>query len=109
MKSDRPEVQPESNQPKSRDGRRRNDLASALERDFERRRRREKGHRSYWRWLGVLGMVGWPIAFMTVGGALLGHYLDVRFNLGIQFTLLLLTIGVVIGSLVAWNVIGKDR
>jgi ATP synthase protein I len=109
MESDRPKAKTETSNPKRRDGARRNDLASTLERDFERRRRREQGHRSFWKWLGVLGMVGWPIAFMTVGGALLGHYLDVRFNLGIQFTLLLLTIGVVIGSLVAWNVIGKDR
>ena len=109
MNSDRPKAKPESNKPKRSEGARRNDLASTLERDFERRRRREKGHRSFWKWLGVLGMVGWPIAFTTVGGALLGHYLDVRFNTGIQFTLLLLTIGVVIGSLVAWNVIGKDR
>ncbi len=88
---------------------RQDDLKNALKRDFNRRRRRESEHRSFWRWLGILGMVGWPIAMMTVGGALLGHYLDIRFNSGIQFTLLLLTIGVVIGSYVAWNAIRKDR
>ena len=88
---------------------RRNELARTLQRDFERHRRRDTSHRSFWRWLGVLGMVGWPIAIMTVGGALLGHYLDVRFNSGIQFTLMLLTVGVIVGSWVAWKVIGTDK
>jgi ATP synthase protein I len=87
----------------------RSDLQRALERDFQRHRRREDGSRSFWRWLGVLGMVGWPIAILTVGGALLGHTLDLRFNSGIQFTLLLLTIGAVFGSFVAWKVLGADR
>ena len=87
----------------------RSDLERALERDFQRHRRREEGPRSFWRWLGVLGMVGWPIAILTVGGALLGHYVDLRFNSGIQFTLLLLTMGAVVGSFVAWKVLGADR
>ena len=65
--------------------------------------------RSFWRWMGVLGMVGWPIAILTVGGAWLGHYIDARFNSGIQFTLLLLTIGAVVSSLVAWKALGADR
>ena len=59
--------------------------------------------------MGVLGMVGWPIAILTVGGAWLGHYIDARFNTGIQFTLLLLTIGAVVSSLVAWKALGANR
>ena len=85
------------------------DLKRTLERDFQRHGRREDSHHSFWRWMGVLGMVGWPIAIMTVGGAMLGHYFDVRFNSGIQFTLLLLTIGAIVGSLVAWKALGADR
>lgn len=88
---------------------RRNELPRTLQRDFERHRRRDISQRTFWRWLGVLGMVGWPIAIMTVGGALLGHYLDVRFNSGIQFTLMLLTAGVIVGSWVAWKAIGTDK
>jgi ATP synthase protein I len=84
-------------------------LQRALERDFQRHDRRQDSHHSFWRWMGVLGMVGWPIALMTVGGALLGHYFDVRFHSGIQFTLLLLTIGAVISSFVAWKAMGADR
>jgi ATP synthase protein I len=84
-------------------------LKRALERDFKRRGRRDDDHRSFWRWLGVLGMVGWPIAVMSVGGAMLGRFLDVRFKSGIQFTLLLLTVGVVLGSVVAWKALGANR
>ena len=84
-------------------------MRRAVKRDFSRHSRREEGHRTFWQSLGVLGMVGWPIAIMTVGGALLGHYLDVRFNSGIQFTLLLLTIGALVSSLVAWKALGAKR
>ncbi len=87
----------------------RTDLQRSLERDFQRQRRREDSHHSFWRWMGVLGMVGWPIAIMTVGGALLGHYLDVRFNAGMQFTLLLLTLGAIVSSVIAWSILGADR
>ena len=94
---------------KSESDTRRADLKRSLERDFQRHGRREDSHRSFWRWMGVLGMVGWPIAILTVGGALLGHYLDTRFNSGVQFTLLLLTIGAVVSSFVAWKTLGADR
>ncbi len=80
-------------------------LAKTLQRDFARHRRRDTSHRTFWRWIGVLGMVGWPLAITTVGGAWLGHYLDLKFNTGIRFTLMLLTGGLILGSLVVWNVL----
>jgi hypothetical protein len=54
-------------------------------------------------------MVGWPIAFMSVGGVLLGRYLDVRCATGVRFTLMLLTAGVAIGSYTAWRVLEERR
>jgi ATP synthase protein I len=54
-------------------------------------------------------MVGWPIALMSVGGVLLGRYLDVRFDTGVRFTLTLLTAGVAIGSYTAWRVLEERR
>lgn len=80
-------------------------LTRTLQKDFARHRRRESGHRTFLRWLGVLGMVGWPLAIAIVGGAWLGHYLDLRLGTGVQFTLLLLTLGVVAGSLVVWRIL----
>ena len=85
------------------------DVRDALQRDASRHARREVGHGSFWRSLGVLGMVGWPIALSSVGGALLGHYLDRRWHTGVQFTLLLLMIGTMIGSFVAWKTIKQQK
>jgi ATP synthase protein I len=87
----------------------RTDILKALQRDAGRRARREVGHRSFWRSLGVLGMVGWPIALASVGGALLGHYLDRHWNTGVQFTLMILTAGTMVGSFIAWQTIRHQK
>jgi ATP synthase protein I len=81
------------------------DPRAAVRRDAERLARREQGHRSFWRSLGVVGMVGWPIALGSVGGTLLGRYLDTRLDTGIRFTLMLMTVGVAIGCLAAWRTV----
>jgi ATP synthase protein I len=81
----------------------RNDMRRAVKRDFSRHARREEGHRTFWQSLGVLGMVGWPIALASVGGALAGRYLDNRFHTGVHFTLMLLTAGAILGSYTAWR------
>ena len=65
--------------------------------------RRETGHRSFWRSLSVIGMVGWPIALGSVGGTLAGRYLDTRLNTGIRFTLMLMMVGVLLGCFAAWR------
>jgi ATP synthase protein I len=90
----------------SRSGRtERTDPREAVRRDRSRLARREKGHRSFWRSLSVLGMVGWPIALGSIGGALLGRYLDTRYHSGVRCTLMLLTAGVLLGSFVAWKTV----
>ena len=81
----------------------RNDMRRAVKRDLSRHARREEGHRAFWQSLGLLGMVGWPIAMATVGGALAGRYLDDRFQTGVKFTLMLLTAGAMFGSYTAWR------
>lgn len=84
---------------------RRSDLRQSLARDVARHKRREAGHRSFWRSLGVLGMVGWPIALGATGGALVGHRLDEHWHSGIRYTLMLLTVGVAVGCFVAWRAV----
>ena len=81
----------------------RHEMQRAVRRDVSWRLRRERGHRTFWISLGVLGMVGWPIALASVGGALLGRYLDDRLETGVRFTLMLLTLGAIIGSYTAWR------
>lgn len=84
-------------------------LAQSLQRDLRRHQRRKGSQKSFWRWVGVLGMVGWPLAISTVGGAWLGHYVDKKMDTGIQFTLMFLTIGLTLGVLVVWNVLKETE
>jgi predicted F0F1-ATPase subunit len=52
-------------------------------------------------------MVGWPVALGAAGGALLGRYLDHRWNMGVQCTLLLLTVGILLGCFLAWRTVTR--
>ena len=88
---------------------RRPDLRARLDRDLDRYARRERDASSFWQSLGVLGSVGWPIVFATVGGALAGRWLDVQFDSGVRFTLTLLVTGVVTGSAIAWHLVHPGR
>lgn len=85
------------------------DARRSLDRDVDRYTRREPSGRAFWRSLSVLGTVGWSIALPTVAGAWLGHRLDLRFDTGVRFTLMLLTAGVMLGSVVAWRVVRSHR
>jgi ATP synthase protein I len=85
------------------------ELRDILRRDLERHAGRERGQRTFWRSLSLIGAVGWSIAVPSVGGALLGHYLDRRWGTGVRFALLLMTVGVLAGSMAAWRIIGRYR
>jgi ATP synthase protein I len=85
------------------------DARRSLERDVGRLKRREPTSASFWRSLSVLGTVGWSIALPAVGGAWLGHRLDLHLESGVRFTLMLLTAGVMLGSVVAWRVVREHR
>lgn len=90
-------------------GGRRGDPRRSLERDVDRLARREPSGESFWRSLSVLGTVGWAIALPSAAGAWLGHYLDLREDSGVRFTLMLLVAGVMLGSLIAWRVVREHR
>lgn len=87
----------------------RGDARRSLERDIERLDRRRGAAGSFWRSLGVLGTVGWSIALPAALGAWLGHHIDLRYETGVRFTLMLLTLGVTIGSLIAWRVLREHE
>jgi predicted F0F1-ATPase subunit len=86
---------------------RRADPRDRTRRDVDRLRRREPGGR-FWRSLALLGSVGWPIVLLATGGALLGRRLDVHFGTGVRLTLMLLTLGTVAGSLLAYRTLRED-
>ncbi len=81
------------------------DPRRSLERDVERYERRERGGSTFWRSLSVLGAIGWSIAIPAAAGAWLGHRLDARLGSGVHLTLILLTVGVMVGSAIAWRVV----
>jgi ATP synthase protein I len=85
------------------------DARRCLERDVGRLERREPTGASFWRSLSVLGTVGWSIALPAALGAWLGHRLDLRLDSGVRFTLMLLCAGVILGSVIAWRVVGEHR
>jgi ATP synthase protein I len=88
---------------------RRGDVRRAIERDFRSHDQREPPQKAFWQWLRVLGTVGWPIALLSVGGAALGHWMDVRWNTGVRWALVLLSIGVTAGSWIAWRSLRGDH
>ncbi|WP_338865009.1 AtpZ/AtpI family protein [Myxococcus stipitatus] len=73
-------------------------------RDLSRFERREPAGQ-FWRSLSLIGSVGWPIVLLAVGGALLGWHLDTWLGTGIRLTLVLLTVGVVSGCLLAFRAV----
>jgi ATP synthase protein I len=85
------------------------DPRESLHRDVERLARREPSAASFWRSLSVLGTVGWSIAVPAALGAWLGHRLDLHFESGVRFTLMMLFGGVILGSVIAWRVVREHR
>ncbi|KAA5546243.1 hypothetical protein FYK55_04980 [Roseiconus nitratireducens] len=81
------------------------DPRRAVKRDGERLARREKSNRHFWRSLSVIGMVGWPIAIGSAGGAWIGRVLDQRYDSGIHFTLMIMSVGLLLGCLAAWRTV----
>ncbi|WP_375261739.1 AtpZ/AtpI family protein [Palleronia sp.] len=61
------------------------------------------------RGFGYFGMIGWAVAVPTVGGALIGLWLDRNWPDGFSWTLALLLGGLVVGMFIAWGWIEKER
>lgn len=84
---------------------RRPDPRASLKRDLNRLQHREPGDASFWRSLGVIGAVGWPIVITTVGGALAGRWLHAHWDTGFGLTALLVAAGAVLGMTIVWRLI----
>ncbi len=94
------------------------DRDEELEDEFESSVRRERariergraqGHGSFWRYLGLIGVVGWSVVVPTVVGALVGLWLDERYGTGYRLTLGLIVFGLAMGCLNAWRMITRER
>lgn len=59
--------------------------------------------------IGTFGVIGWSVAVPTVGGAFLGLWLDRIAPQTFSWTLALIVAGVVLGSLISWTWVNKER
>lgn len=73
------------------------------------RRRGRRGPDAWWFSLGTAGLVGWSVALPTLFGAGLGIWLDQRHPGRFSWTLMLLTLGVLVGSLTAWQWVRREE
>lgn len=70
---------------------------------------RRNDSKSVWFGLGMMGLVGWTITVPTFLGALLGVWLDKNHPATFSWTLSLLILGLLVGSLISWNWITKEH
>lgn len=61
------------------------------------------------RGLALFGMVGWTVALPTIGGAFVGLWLDRTWPVSFSWTLTLLIAGAVLGAVIAWRWVGRER
>lgn len=61
------------------------------------------------RGFGTFGMIGWSVAVPTVGGALLGLWLDRIAPQNFPWTIALILGGLAVGVMIAWAWIEKER
>ena len=82
------------------------EIAAKEARKIRARRRKAKG---IWFGLGTMGVIGWSVTVPTLIGALLGVWMDIKFNGQISWTLTFMFIGLAIGCLDAWYWIKKQQ
>ena len=73
------------------------------------RRRRQRYEQNAWFGLGMFGVVGWSVAIPVLAGIALGVWIDVKTESQYSWTLMLLLVGVVIGSMNAWFWVNRER
>lgn len=89
------------------------EVADATERAIRRRAERMQHRRQHpgpspLRGLSALGVLGWSVALPTVGGALLGLWLEQIAPQSFSWPLALMLGGLVIGAIVAWEWMSKE-
>ncbi len=79
------------------------ELLEQIERDSQKKIKSQEEGPEIMFGLGLFGIVGWSIAVPTLLGIFVGVFLDKKFTQSFSWTLTLLFVGVVIGSLNAWH------
>jgi ATP synthase protein I len=86
------------------------ELAAEVEKR-SRRKLRARRHKAngVWFGLGMFGLVGWSVAIPVLIFLALGIWIDSRTSGPFSWTLMLLVLGVILGSVHAWFWITKER
>ena len=70
---------------------------------------KRKSRRGIWRGLGMFGLIGWTVVVPTLLGTMLGRWLDKRYPGQQSWTLTLLITGLVLGCIIAWQILSKEN
>jgi ATP synthase protein I len=62
-----------------------------------------------WFGLGMFGLIGWSVAIPTLVGVALGLWIDRNWPSRFSWTLMLLILGVILGSWNAWHWVSQER
>lgn len=82
-------------------------MQKRTERELSRyQRRRPDG--GFWRGLGLIGSVGWPIVLLALGGVWIGRLCDARLGSGFRCTALGLFVGTGLGAFLALRSVRKE-
>ena len=72
-------------------------------------RARNKNHDEVWFGLGMFGVIGWSVSIPTVIGAFVGIWIDLKWQGGYSWTLMLIVLGLVTGYINSWFWIRRQR
>ena len=70
--------------------------------------RRDKGM-TFWRYLGLVGSVGWGVVVPMLVGVALGRLIDRKAGTAYEWTLGLLVFGLAVGCYNVWRMVTRDR
>ena len=69
--------------------------------------KQDKG-RSFWKYVGLIGSVGWGIVVPMIAGIYLGLFVDRHADTTYSWTLGLLCLGLAVGCYNAWRMVTKE-
>ncbi len=84
-------------------------LAGAVQKRRERRERwAHEGPRALLRNLGLVGSLGWLLVLPPLGGALVGRWLDRRFESGVFWSVTFIFAGAALGGALVWRQVRRS-
>lgn len=100
----------QNNQPQRRLGPDRDKMVREVKaKEARRLRARSQKGGGVWFGLGMFGLIGWSVAIPVLIGVALGVWIDRNWPSRFSWTLMLLVLGVILGSWNAWYWVSQER